>query len=247
MFILLHSINLAVILLAAWIYLHPFDAARPSMQWIYVAHAIAFISLVLVVVQVFLCPRNRRRTGYLAFWGIRSQGWSVFVLMAAGFMYWVFDGGPLTRFWLIHWPSPAWLCSQVARCWFTVPSRSCFQRGVAVSLPKMLVMNRVPDDGRNVSVMQQLPLADIHDFESLRFPFGVQKTSIPLLMVQARKERLQHPWHHLQSSIRGGEKKPTRLMSQTRPVGLHAPLPYPDYQVSPDESSRGFWNGGTCS
>ena len=91
-FILLHSINLAVILLAAWIYLHPFDAARPSMQWIYVAHAIAFISLVLVVVQVFLCPRNKRRTGYLAFWGIRSQGWSVFVLMAAGFMYWVFDG-----------------------------------------------------------------------------------------------------------------------------------------------------------
>jgi hypothetical protein len=91
-FILLHSINLAVILLAVWIYLQPFDAARPSMQWIYVAHAIAFISLVLVVVQVFLCPRNRRRTGYLAFWGIRSQGWSVFVLMAAGFMYWVFDG-----------------------------------------------------------------------------------------------------------------------------------------------------------
>ena len=89
-FKLLHSINLAVILLAAWIYLHPFDAARPSMQWIYVAHAIAFISLVLVVVQVFLCPR--KRTGYLAFWGIRSQGWSVFVLMAAGFMYWVFDG-----------------------------------------------------------------------------------------------------------------------------------------------------------
>ena len=55
-----------------------------------------------------------------------------------------------------------------------------------------------------------------------------------------RKERLQHPWHHLQSSLRGGEKKPTRPMSQTRPVGLHAPLPYPDYQVSPDESSRGF-------
>ena len=89
-FILLHSINLAVILLAAWICLHPFDAARPSMQWIYVAHAIAFISLALVVVQVFLCPR--KQTGYLAFWGIQSQGWSVFVLMAAGFMYWVFDG-----------------------------------------------------------------------------------------------------------------------------------------------------------
>ena len=89
-FILLHSINLAVILLAVWIYLHPFDAVRPSMQWIYVAHAIAFISLVLVVVQVFLCPR--KWTGYLTLWGIRSQGWSVFVLMAAGFMYWVFDG-----------------------------------------------------------------------------------------------------------------------------------------------------------
>ena len=89
-FILLHSINLAVILLAAWVYLHPFDAARPSMQWIYVAHAIAFISLVLLVVQVFLC--RRKRIGYLAFWGIRSQGWSVFVLMAAGFMYWVFAG-----------------------------------------------------------------------------------------------------------------------------------------------------------
>ena len=86
MFILLHSINLAVILLAAWIYLHPFDAVRPSMQWIYVAHAIAFISLVLVVVQAFLCPRN------LTLWGIRIQVWSVFVLMTAGFMYWVFDG-----------------------------------------------------------------------------------------------------------------------------------------------------------
>ena len=85
-FILLHSINLAVILLAAWIYLHPFDAVRPSMQWIYVAHAIAFISLVLVVVQAFLCPRN------LTLWGIRIQGWSIFVLMTAGFMYWVFDG-----------------------------------------------------------------------------------------------------------------------------------------------------------
>ena len=89
-FILLHSINLAVILLAVWIYLQPFDAARPSMQWIYVAHAIAFISLALVVVQIFLCPS--KRTGYLALWGIRSQGWSVFVLMAAGFMHWVFDG-----------------------------------------------------------------------------------------------------------------------------------------------------------
>jgi hypothetical protein len=89
-FILLHSINLAVILLAAWIYLHPFDAVRPSMQWIYVAHAIAFISLVLVVVQVFLCPR--KWTGYLGLWGIQSQVWSVFVLMTAGFMYWVFDG-----------------------------------------------------------------------------------------------------------------------------------------------------------
>ena len=41
-----------------------------------------------------------------------------------------------------------------------------------------------------------------------------------------RKERLQHPWHHLQSSLRDGEKKPTRPMSQTRPVGLHASLPY---------------------
>ena len=90
MFLLLHSINLAVMLLAAWIYLHPFDAVRPSMQWIYVAHAISFISLVLVEVQVFVCPR--KRTGYLALWGIESQGWSVFVLMAAGFMYWVFDG-----------------------------------------------------------------------------------------------------------------------------------------------------------
>ena len=89
-FMLLHSINLAVILLAAWMYLHPFDAVRPSMQWIYVAHAIAFISLMLVVVQVLLCPR--KGTGYLALWGIESQGWSVFVLMAAGFMYWVFDG-----------------------------------------------------------------------------------------------------------------------------------------------------------
>ena len=87
-FILLHSINLAVIVLAAWIYLHPFDAARPSMQWIYVGHAIAFISLALVVVQVFLCPR--RHSGCLAYWGIQTQGWSVFVLMAAGFMYWVF-------------------------------------------------------------------------------------------------------------------------------------------------------------
>ena len=89
-FILLHSINLAVILLAVWIYLHPFDAVRPSMQWIYVAHVIAFISLVLVVVQVFLFPR--KWTGYLGLWGIQSQVWSVFVLMAAGFMYWVFDG-----------------------------------------------------------------------------------------------------------------------------------------------------------
>ena len=71
-------------------YLHPFDAARPSMQWIYVAHVIAFISLVLVVVQVFLFPR--KWTGYLGLWGIQSQVWSVFVLMAAGFMYWVFDG-----------------------------------------------------------------------------------------------------------------------------------------------------------
>ena len=26
-----------------------------------------------------------------------------------------------------------------------------------------------------------------------------------------RKERLQHPWHHLQSSLRGGEKKPTSI------------------------------------
>ena len=89
-FILLHSINLAVILLAVWIYLHPFDAVRPSMQWIYVAHVIAFISLVLVVVQVLLCPR--KWTGYLGLWGIQSQVWSVFVLMTAGFMYWVFDG-----------------------------------------------------------------------------------------------------------------------------------------------------------
>ena len=58
MFILLHSINIGVVMVAMWVYLHPFDTARPSMQWIYVAHAIAFISLVLMVVQVFLFPRN---------------------------------------------------------------------------------------------------------------------------------------------------------------------------------------------
>ena len=28
-----------------------------------------------------------------------------------------------------------------------------------------------------------------------------------------RKERLQHPWHHLQSSLRGGEKKPPRSLA----------------------------------
>ena len=54
-----------------------------------------------------------------------------------------------------------------------------------MSPSKMSVMNWVPDDGWNISVMWRLLLAGIHDFESPRFPFGVQKTSIPLLMVQA--------------------------------------------------------------
>ena len=31
-----------------------------------------------------------------------------------------------------------------------------------------------------------------------------------------RKERLQHPWHHLQSSLRGGEKKPTSITTSVQ-------------------------------
>ena len=86
LFIFLHSINLAIILLAAWIYLHPFDAARPSMQWIYVAHAISFISLLLVVVQVLLWPRKLDWIpGILGnpepvLVGFRSDGSGVYVL-----------------------------------------------------------------------------------------------------------------------------------------------------------------------
>ena len=37
-----------------------------------------------------------------------------------------------------------------------------------------------------------------------------------------RKERLQHPWHHLQSSLRGGEKKPTRSLAGKPLAGFRA-------------------------
>ena len=86
MFILLHSINLVIILLAAWIYLHPFDAVRPSMQWIYVAHAIAFISLVLVVASgITVAKEMDWIPGILGnpepgLVGFRSDGIGVYVL-----------------------------------------------------------------------------------------------------------------------------------------------------------------------
>ena len=35
-----------------------------------------------------------------------------------------------------------------------------------------------------------------------------------------RKERLQHPWHHLQSSLRGGKKKPLEVWPESHWPGF---------------------------
>ena len=86
---LLHFVNIAVMLTAAWVYLHPFDAARPSMNWVYVAHGIGFVPVVIVLAQAFLF--QGKRTGFLATWGIPCQACSVFILLGAGFVYWTLE------------------------------------------------------------------------------------------------------------------------------------------------------------
>ena len=53
-FLLYHCVNIAVLLTAVVLYLHPFDAARPSMLWIVFSHVVAFVSLAMVVGQVLL-------------------------------------------------------------------------------------------------------------------------------------------------------------------------------------------------
>ena len=100
-FLLYHCVNIAVLLTAVVLYLHPFDAARPSMLWIVLSHVVAFVSLAMVIGQVLLF--SEREDGGIGPWGACSQVLSIFVLMAAGFVYWVFDP-----------PSFRWLASLLA-------------------------------------------------------------------------------------------------------------------------------------
>ena len=88
-FPLYHCVNVVILLTACVLYLHPFDAARPSMFWIALSHVVAFVSLAMVIGQVLLFLE--RGGGGIGPWGARSQVLSIFVLMAAGFVYWVFD------------------------------------------------------------------------------------------------------------------------------------------------------------
>ena len=58
MFLIFHCVNIAVLLTAAWFYLHPFESVRPTMLWIGAAHAIAFASFMMVACQVLLFEFN---------------------------------------------------------------------------------------------------------------------------------------------------------------------------------------------
>ena len=93
--------------------------------------------------------------GYWVFDGTASQVLA-YSLAVAGMV--MFAGGPM----LVYGSFPALLPGPASPPCFPGPAspallpRPCFQRGVAVSPPKMSVMNRVPDDGRNISVMWHL-------------------------------------------------------------------------------------------
>ena len=88
MFLIFHCVNIAVLLMAVWFYLHPFESVRPTMLWIGAAHAIAFASFMMVACQVLLFEFKRGP------WGIRLQLSSIMVLLLGGFFYWVFDPAP---------------------------------------------------------------------------------------------------------------------------------------------------------
>lgn len=92
MFLLYHCANIAVLLTAAVLYLHPFDALRPSMFWIFLSLVVAYVSLAMVVGQTLLF--SERRGGGIGLWRASSQVLSIFVLLSAGFVYWVFDPLP---------------------------------------------------------------------------------------------------------------------------------------------------------
>ena len=76
MFLLYHCFNAAVLLTAAVLYLHPFDAPRPSMFWILLSLVVAYLSLVMVVGQTLLF--SERRGGGIGPWRASSQVLSIF-------------------------------------------------------------------------------------------------------------------------------------------------------------------------